>query len=315
MCLYRTGNRSPIPNALMEASEGGKQVTAVVELKARFDEEKNIEWAERLEESGVHVVYGLMGLKTHCKVALVVRREKHGLQSYVHLATGNYNPATSGAYTDLGLLTANAEIGDDVSDLFNFLTGFSGQKDYNRLMVAPVNLRERMLALIKRETDYARNGRPARIAAKINRLTDYDIIEALYNASQAGVGIDLIVRGVCILRPGVPGLSETIHVRSIVGRFLEHSRVYYFANGGNEEVYTGSADWMARNLNRRVEVVVPVLDSQLKSYLKDVLLAACLRDTVKARILRPDGTYERAQVAAGQEKFNSQLHFEGSPPA
>ncbi|HEX8495530.1 MAG TPA: polyphosphate kinase 1 [Pyrinomonadaceae bacterium] len=312
MCLYRTGHHSPIPQALIEASEVGKQVTAVVEIKARFDEERNIEWARRLEQSGVHVVYGLIGLKTHCKVALVVRREKQGLQTYVHVATGNYNPTTSRVYTDLGLLTADAEIGDDATDLFNFLTGFSRQKEYSKLLVAPVNLRERMLALIERETEHAREGRPARIAAKTNRLTDFDIIEALYKASQAGVKVDLIVRGGCMLRPGVPGLSENIHVRSIVGRFLEHSRIFYFANGGDEDVYIGSADWMARNLDRRVEVVTPVLDPQLKRYLKDVVLATYLRDNVKARVLQPDGTYERVQVAPGEERFNSQLHFEGS---
>jgi polyphosphate kinase len=312
MCLYRTGHRSPIPQALMEASESGKQVTAVVEIKARFDEENNIEWAKRLEQSGVHVVYGLMGLKTHCKVALVVRREKHGLQTYVHVATGNYNPTTSRVYTDLGLFTADPEIGDDATDLFNFLTGFSRQKEYSRLLVAPVNLRERMLWLIERETNHARAGRPARIAAKINRLTDFEIIEALYRASQARVQVDLIVRGACMLRPGLAGLSETIHVRSIVGRFLEHSRIFYFQNGGDDEVYTGSADWMARNLDRRVEVVAPILDPHLKRYLKEVVLDAYLRDNVKAQVLNSDGTYAPAERAPGEESFNSQLHFEGS---
>ncbi|MBD0373653.1 MAG: polyphosphate kinase 1 [Pyrinomonadaceae bacterium] len=311
ICLYRTGNRSPIPRALIEASEAGKQVTAVVEIKARFDEENNIEWAKRLEESGVHVVYGLLGLKTHCKVALVVRREKQGLQTYVHVATGNYNPTTSRVYTDIGILTADPEIGDDATDLFNFLTGFSRQKEYSRLLVAPVNLRERMLALIERETNHAREGRPARIIAKVNRLTDFGIIEALYTASQAGVKIDLIVRGACMLRPGLSGLSETIHVRSVVGQFLEHSRLFYFRNGGDEEVYTGSADWMERNLDRRVEVITPVLDPRLKKYLKDVVLAAYLRDNVKAQVLQADGTYERARPTPGEERFNSQLFFEG----
>ena len=312
MCLYRTGHKSPIPQALMEASERGKQVTAVVEIKARFDEQNNIEWAKRLAESGVHVIYGVVGLKTHAKVALVVRREAHGLQTYTHVATGNYNPTTSRVYTDLGLLTADPEIGDDATDLFNFLTGFSRQKEYSRLLVAPVNLRERMLALIERETEHARAGRPAHIVAKGNRLTDLEIIEALYRASQAGVKIDLIVRGACMLRPGLPGLSETVHVRSVVGRFLEHSRIFYFMNAGDEEVYTGSADWMARNLDRRVEVVTPVLDPQLKRHLKDVVLAAYLRDNVKARVLNADGVYERVPVAPGAELFNSQLHFEGS---
>ena len=317
ICLYRTGKNSPIPQALIEASERGKQVTAVVEIKARFDEENNIEWAKRLAESGVHVVYGLVGLKTHSKVALVVRREEKGLQTYTHVATGNYNPTTSKVYTDLGVLTSNAEIGDDATDLFNFLTGFSMQKEYSQLMVAPLNLRDRMLALIERETAHAEKGRPARIAAKVNRLTDLDIIDALYRASQAGVKIDLIVRGACMLRPGVPGLSETVHVRSIVGRFLEHSRIFYFRNGGDEAVYIGSADWMTRNLDRRVEVVVPVLDSRLKAYLKDTVLAAYLRDNVKSRVLTADGIYEPPPMLAGEEPFNSQIYFEGgnSSPA
>ena len=311
MCLYRTGQNSPIPRALMEASDRGKQVTAVVEIKARFDEEHNIEWAKRLAESGVHVVYGVVGLKTHSKVALVVRREAHGLQTYTHISTGNYNPTTSRVYTDLGILTSDSAIGDDASDVFNFLTGFSIQKEYSRLMVAPLNLRQRMTNLIKRETAHALAGRPAHIAAKINRLTDLNIIEALYEASQAGVKIDLIVRGACMLRPGEPGLSQTIHVRSIVGPFLEHSRIFYFANGGDEEVYIGSADWMARNLDRRVEVVTPVLDPQLKKYLKDTVIAAYLRDNVKARVMNPDGSYVRPPIGSGEESFNSQLFFEG----
>src|ERR1700752_1166152 len=317
MCLYRTGKKSPIPQSLIEASERGKQVTAVVEIKARFDEEHNIEWAKRLGESGVHVVYGLMGLKTHSKVALVVRREAHGLQPYTHIAPGNYNPTTSRLYTDLGLLTSDSVIGDDASDVFNFLTGFSIQKEYSRLMVAPLNLRNRMMALIKRETEHALAGRPAHNSAKINRLTDLNIIEALYEASQAGVKIDLIVRGACMIRPGEPGLSQTINVRSVVGRFLEHSRIFYFANGGEEEVYIGSADWMARNLDRRVEVVAPVLDPQAKAYLKEVVLPAYLRDNVKARVMNFDGTYQNPAMADDEEPFNSQLFFEGpnSSPA
>src|ERR1051325_4738450 len=286
MCLYRTGKKSPIPQALIEASERGKQVTAVVEIKARFDEEHNIEWAKRLSESGVHVVYGLVGLKTHSKVTLVVRREQHGLQTYTHIATGNYNPTTARLYTDLGLLTSDSMIGDDATDLFNFLTGFSMQKEFSRLMVAPLSLRRRMMKLIKRETEHALAGRAAHIAVKINRLTDLPIIEALYEASQAGVKIDLIVRGACMIRPGEPGLSQTINVRSVVGRFLEHSRIFYFANGGDEELYIGSADWMARNLDRRVEGVTPVTDPQLKKYLKDTVLAAYLRDNVKARVMK-----------------------------
>lgn len=312
MCLYRTGQKSPIPKALIEASEQGKQVTALVELKARFDEEANIGWAKKLEEAGVHVVYGVLGLKTHCKVALVVRREGEGLRRYVHIATGNYNPVTSGVYTDFGLLTADEEIGEDASDLFNFLTGFSRQKEYLKLLVAPANLRERMLALIYRERDNQLAGRPARIAAKVNRVADAEVIRALYEASQAGVPIDLVVRGVCMLKPGVPGLSETIKVRSIVGRLLEHSRIFHFANGGEDEIYIGSADWMTRNLDRRVEVVAPVTDPHLRRYLKDVALAAYLRDNVNARELRPDGSYARVRAAPGEEPFDSQTHFEGS---
>src|SRR5712671_1038268 len=308
ICLYRTGANSPIPKSLIEASERGKQVTAVVEIKARFDEANNMEWAQRLSQSGVHVVYGHVNLKTHGKLTLVVRREDHGLQTYVHIATGNYNPTTSKIYTDLGLLTTDPKIGDDATDVFNFLTGFSMQKEYSRLMVAPVNLRERMLALIERETAHAIAGRAARITAKVNRLTDLEIIEALYRASQAGVAIDLIVRGSCMLRPGVPGLSETVRVRSIVGRFLEHSRIFYFANGGDEEVYIGSADWMTRNLDRRVEVVTPVLDPQLRKYLQHTVLAAYLRDNVQARILNAEGVYQRPEISAGEKPFNSQTY-------
>ncbi len=311
ICLYRTGQNSPIPKALIEASERGKQVTAVVEIKARFDEANNIEWADRLAESGIHVVYGHVGLKTHGKLALVVRREDHGLQTYVHIATGNYNPSTSKLYTDFGLLTTDPDIGDDATDIFNYLTGFSMQKEFTRLMVAPLNLRERMVALIERETAHAIAGRAARITAKVNRLTDLEIIESLYRASQAGVEIDLIVRGACMVRPGVAGLSQTIKVRSIVGRFLEHSRIFYFANGGEEEVYIGSADWMTRNLNRRVEVVAPVLDAQLRKFLKDTVLAAYLRDNVQARILNAEGTYDLPEVGPGEELFNSQTFFEG----
>ena len=312
MCLYRTGKNSPIPQALIEASERGKQVTAVVEIKARFDEENNIEWAARLAQSGVHVVYGLVDLKTHSKVTLVVRREAEGLQTYTHIATGNYNPTTSKLYTDLGLLTSDPLIGDDATDLFNFLTGFSMQKEYSRLMVAPVNLRRRMMELIERETEHARAGQPAQIMAKVNRLTDLNIIEALYRASEAGVKIHLIVRGACMIRPGVPGLSETIAVRSVVGRFLEHSRIFYFLNGGDEELYIGSADWMTRNLDRRVEVVAPVLDPQLKKYLKETVLSAYLRDNVKARVMNAEGKYEPPQRGISDEPFHSQTYFEGA---
>ncbi len=313
ICLYRTGQNSPIPESLIEAVHQGKQATALVELKARFDEENNIEWAKRLEESGVHVVYGIIGLKTHCKVALVVRREGEAIRRYVHVATGNYNPVTANFYTDLGLLTADEEIGADATDLFNFLTGFSRQKEYRKMLVSPVALREKTVGLIRREAEHAKAGRPARIVVKINRLADTRVIAALYEASQAGVPIDLIVRGICMLKPGVEGLSENVRVRSIVGRFLEHSRAYYFQNGGEEELYTGSADWMPRNFDRRVETIAPVQDERLKKYLKDVLLDAYLRDNVKARVLGPDGRYRPVPVEEGAERFNSQLYFIDAP--
>jgi polyphosphate kinase len=313
ICLYRAGQDSPIVQSLMEASARGKQVAVLVELKARFDEENNIEWAQRLERAGVHVVYGVLGLKTHCKVALIVRREGNHLRRYVHLATGNYNPTTSRAYTDLGLLTADKKLGADATDLFNFLTGCSLQTKYRRLLVAPVNLRERMIEFIEREAAHRRAGRPARIIVKINSLTDVQVVRALYAASQAGVEIDLIVRGTCTLRPGVAGVSETIRVRSVVGRFLEHSRAFYFENGGDEEVYIGSADWMSRNLDRRVEVVVPVDDADIKRALRDEILDAYLRDNVKARLLQPDGSYARARPADGEEPFSAQEFFQRLP--
>jgi polyphosphate kinase len=243
---------------------------------------------------------------------LVIRNEGADLRQYVHIATGNYNPVTSGFYTDIGLFTVDEEIGADAVEIFNYLTGFSRQKEYRRLLVSPVSMRERMLALIKRETAHAREGRPARIIVKINRLADPKIIYALYEASQAGVQTDLIVRSICLLRPGVRSLSENISVRSIVGRFLEHSRIFYFANGGDDDVYVGSADWMPRNFDRRVEVVAPVQDSRLSRYLKDVVLAAYLRDNVKARRLLPDGSYERLRPAPGEAVFNSQTYFIGS---
>jgi polyphosphate kinase len=314
ICLYRTGAQSEIAEVLRQAGEMGKQVTALIELKARFDEENNIEWAQRLERAGVHVVYGLMGLKTHCKLTLVVRREGQALRRYVHIATGNYNPTSSSTYTDFGLLTADEQTGEDATEFFNFLTGHSKQTEYRKLMVSPVNLREGLTQLIERETAHAKTGRPARIVAKLNRLADKQIIESLYEASQAGVSIDLVIRGVCMLRPGVPGLSENIRVRSIVGRFLEHSRVLYFLNDGAEEVYMGSADWMVRNLNRRVEVVTPVEDPRLKKYLKEDVLDVYLRDNTNARELQPDGSYERVRVAEGSEPFDSQIYFEGIDP-
>ena len=313
ICLYRTGRNSPVVQALIEASQQGKQVAALVELKARFDEESNIEWARRLEEAGVHVIYGMIGLKTHCKLALVARREGQSLRRYVHLATGNYNPTTSKVYTDLGVLTADEEIAEDATNLFNYLTGFSRFAKYHCLLVAPVNLRERLKVLIEHEAAHARKRRAGRIIAKINSLTDIDIIRALYAASQAGVSIDLIVRGVCILRPGLPGISENIRVRSIVGRFLEHSRVFYFANNGNEELFIGSADWMYRNLNRRVEVLTPIKDQRLKAHLRDVVLGSYLKDNVNARCLEADGSYVRVKTTDGEKRFDSQLNLATVP--
>jgi len=313
ICLYRTGKDSPIVDSLMRASRLGKQVTALVELKARFDEENNIEWARRLENEGVHVVYGISSLKTHSKVMLVIRREKEKLVRYVHLATGNYNPTTSKIYTDLGLLTTDEEIGADATNLFNFLTGYSQQTKYHQLLVAPLNLRERMSQMIRRERKNKLEGKPARIIAKFNSLTDIELIKDLYEASRAGVEIDLIVRGICVLRPGIKGLSENIHVRAVIGRFLEHSRVFYFANGGaeaDEEVYIGSADWMMRNLDRRIEVAVPIRDEHIKRYIKDTFLDAYLRDTSNVRILKPDGTHRRPSVSPA-EQFDSQMFFVG----
>ncbi len=295
ICLYRTGKDSPIVASLVRASRLGKQVTALVELKARFDEENNIEWARRLENEGVHVVYGISTLKTHSKVLLVVRREKDKLVRYVHLATGNYNPFTSRIYTDLALLTADEEIAEDASSLFNFLTGYSQQDKYKRLLVAPLNLRERLLELIRRESRNKVAGKPARVVMKANSITDDQLIRELYSASQAGVEIDLIIRGICTLRPGVKGLSENIRVRSVIGRFLEHSRIYYFANGGdeNDEMFIGSADLMHRSFDRRVEVLTPVIDIEIKAYLRDGLLPAYLKDQVNAHTLLPDGTYKK----------------------
>jgi polyphosphate kinase len=310
ICLYRTGPDSPIPPALIRASEQGKQVTVLIELKARFDEEHNIEWARKLDRAGVHVVYGVLGLKTHGKLTLVVRREGDSLRRYVHIASGNYNPTTSCTYTDLGMFSADDAIGRDATELFNYLTGFSRQVEYRKLMVAPINLRDRLNALFDREIQHKQEGRPARIIAKFNRLADLQIVNKLYEVSKAGVEVDLIVRGICMLRPGIPGLSDNITVRSVVGRFLEHSRVFYFANGGEEEIYIGSADWMARNLKHRIEVVVPVTEPGAKDYLKNVLLDAYLRDNSKARELQPDGSYALIPRASN-ESFDSQAYFIG----
>ncbi|HEY7193426.1 MAG TPA: polyphosphate kinase 1 [Gemmatimonadales bacterium] len=305
--LYRTSGASPIISALARAAQNGKQVTALVELKARFDEENNIVWARELEQAGVHVVYGIVGLKTHCKAALVVRREKGGLRRYVHLSTGNYNPTTARIYTDLGLFTANPDFGEDVSEMFNLLTGYSQRRRWRKLVVAPVEMRERVIALIERERGHAEAGKPARIIVKMNALVEVSVIDALYRASQAGVEIDLIIRGICCLRAGLPGVSERIRVTSIVDRFLEHSRVFYFANAGNPEVFLGSADWMPRNFFRRIEVMFPVEDAQLKARICDAILPTILVDNVKARVQNPDGSYRRATPTEGQPAVRSQV--------
>lgn len=305
MTLYRVGRNSPVVKALLEAIAQNKQVAVLVELKARFDEESNIEWARALESEGAHVVYGLVGLKIHAKVAMVVRREGEAIQRYVHLATGNYNVTTARLYTDLGLLTCDEQIGRDVTDLFNYLTGYSAKTDYRKLFVAPVNLAQHLAALIEREIEHARGGAPARLIFKMNSLVDAKMIRLLYEASRAGVQVDLLVRGVCCLRPGLEGVSDRIRVISIVGRFLEHSRIYYFHNAGREEVYLGSADLMPRNLYRRVEVLFPVEDAAHVQYLRDNVLATYLADTEKARLMAPDGTYTRAQTE-NSTSMNSQ---------
>lgn len=295
--LYRTSGDSPIARALSRAVENGKQVAVLVEIKARLDEANNIAWARKMEESGVHVVYGLIGLKTHAKVALVVRREGNGIRRYVHLGTGNYNPHTARLYTDLSLFTSRTEMADDVSALFNMLTGYAVAPQWKRLAVAPMGLQEKVLALIQREADKARRGEPSRIVAKMNSLVDPTVIRALYAASQAGVEIDLLVRGICCLRPGVPGVSERIRVTSVVDRFLEHSRVFAFGAGSQTEVWMSSADWMPRNFLRRIEVMFPVEDPAIRQRLLDEVLGVALGDNVKARRLGVDGTY----VPVGRE--------------
>jgi len=281
----------------------------LVELKARFDEERNIEWARALESEGVHVVYGLLGLKTHSKVALVVRREGDGIRRYTHLSTGNYNAVTAQQYTDLGLLTCDDGIGADVTDLFNYLTGYSAKTDYGKLAVAPINLRETIEGLIEREIEHQKAGRRGHIVMKMNALVDRRMIRRLYRASQAGVAIDLLVRGMCSLTPGIPGVSETIRVTSIVGRFLEHSRVFSFRNGGDEAVYLGSADLMPRNLNGRVEVLFPVTDPSLVKVVRDDILGAYLTDTVKTRVMNANGTYSRIARDADTPALNAQSWF------
>ncbi len=310
--LYRVGHNSPVVQALLEACERGKQVAVLVELKARFDEENNIEWARMLEHAGVHVVYGQVDLKTHAKVALVVRREGAKLRRYVHLGTGNYNAATARGYEDYGLLTSRPEIGEDVSMLFNTLTGFARGVSYRKLLVAPTSLRTGLMERIEREIVRHEQTGAGRMIFKTNALVDADFIQALYRASQAGVRIDLLVRGICCLRPGIPGLSENIRVRSLVGRFLEHSRIYYFANGGEpgkEEVLMGSADLMPRNLDHRVEVLFPLEDPRLRAQIIEVALPVYLRDTENTRILAEDGSYQHAKPAPGEEPFDVQMWF------
>jgi polyphosphate kinase len=306
ICLYRVGRNSPIVQALLDAIEEEKQVAALVELKARFDEESNIEWARALEAEGVHVVYGLIGLKIHCKAAMVVRREGDRIARYVHLSTGNYNAVTAHLYTDIGMFTANEEIADDLTHLFNYLTGYSAKADYKRLLVSPVNLRSRLEAMIEREIEHQVKGRKARLIFKTNALVDPEIIQQLYRASQAGLRVQLLVRGMCSLRPGIPGISENIEVTSIVGRFLEHSRIYYFLNGGDEEVYMGSADLMQRNLDHRVEILFPLSDPKLIQRIRDDKLAVYLADTVKARRMLPDGSYARKKTPSGKRPVNAQ---------
>lgn len=304
--LYRVGRNSPVVAELLEAMERGKQVTVMVELKARFDEESNIEWARALEKEGVHVVYGLVGLKIHSKVAMVVRREGEVIRRYVHLSTGNYNAITSHFYTDIGFFTCDPDIGADVTDLFNYLTGYSAKSDYRRLLVAPVTLRNELEEMIRREIGHALAGREGHLIFKMNSLVDTRIIRLLYEASWAGVKVDLVVRGICCLRPNLPGVSENIHVRSIVGRFLEHSRIYYFRNGGSEEVFAGSADLMPRNIQRRVEVLFPVTGANFIRQLRDRILGSYLADNTKARMMQADGGYRRVRPEPGQKPSSAQ---------
>lgn len=307
--LYRTSGDSPIVRALMNAAEEGKHVTALVELKARFDEEANVGWARQMERAGVHVVYGFLDLKTHSKVSLVVRQEEGGLRRYVHLGTGNYNPTTARIYTDMGLFTADPKIAEDVSALFNLLTGYSQGHSWNKLVVAPNDLHRRTIQLIEEQTRLAEAGKPARIFAKLNALVDRRTIEALYRASEAGVPIDLVVRGICCLRPQIEGLSENVHVTSIVDRFLEHSRILVFGPNEDAKVFLSSADWMPRNFYRRVEVMFPVESEPLKNRILHEIVPAFLKDNVKARVLRPDGTYERVKPAAGEPAYRCQEEF------
>lgn len=307
--LYRTSGDSPITRALMEAAEAGKHVTALVELKARFDEANNVSWARRLERAGVHVVFGFLDLKTHCKVSLVVRNERDGLKRYVHLGTGNYNPATATLYTDLGLFTADGDIAEDATALFNLLTGYSQGHAWRKLVVAPNDLHRRTLELIATQAERAQAGKSARVFAKVNSLADHRVIEALYRASQAGVSIDIVARGICCLRPGVPGLSENIRVRSIVDRYLEHSRIYAFGEGKNTEVYLASSDWMPRNFFRRVEVMFPVLAPALKQRILEAIVPMYLADNTRARELHADGSFQLLRPRRGAEPVRAQVRF------
>lgn len=306
--LYRVSGNSPIIASLAEAAERGKQVTVLVELKARFDEENNIIWAKKLEKAGCHVIYGLMGLKTHCKITLVVRREEDGIRRYVHLGTGNYNDSTAKLYTDLGLLTCSNQIGEDATAVFNMISGYSEPIRWNKLSLAPLWLRNKFIKLIDREIEYAGKGEYAHIVAKMNSLCDRQIIEKLYEASCSGVKIELIVRGICCLKPGVPKLSENISVRSIVGNFLEHARIFFFENGGSSEIYMGSADWMPRNLDKRVEILFPVEDEKLKAKVKHILDVQ-LADNEKAHVMKPNGTYEKIDKRGRREIINAQEIF------
>jgi polyphosphate kinase len=307
--LYRVGANAPVVEALLEAAERGKQVAVLVELKARFDEESNIGWARALEEVGVHVVYGLVGLKTHCKVTMVVRQEGAGIRRYLHLATGNYNALTSRIYEDIGIFTCDESMGADTTDLFNYLTGYSTKQEYRKLLVAPVSLRKKLGKMILREIEHARQGRKARLIFKANSLVDPQMIQLLYQASQAGVQVDLLVRGMCCLRPGIKGVSENIRVISIVGRYLEHSRLFYFHNDGKEDIYLGSADLMTRNLDHRVEVVFPVESKDHIHYLRQHVLETYLKDNTRARILQPDGRYIRLAPEAGKDVVDVQEKF------
>jgi polyphosphate kinase len=304
--LYRVGPDSPVVDALLDASERGKQVAVLVELKARFDEQSNIGWARMLEQAGVHVVYGLVGLKTHCKVCMVVRQEGDRIRRYVHLATGNYNSLTATVYEDIGMFTCDEAIGADATDLFNYLTGYSTQLDYRKLLVAPINLQQKLESLIEREIQHAKKGASARLILKVNSLTDPEIIRLLYQASQAGVKVDLLVRGMCGLRPGIKGLSDNVRVLSVLGRYLEHSRIFYFRNGGKEIVYLGSADLMQRNLRHRVEVTFPVERPELVRYLRDVVLQSYFKDHTQTRLMRADGTYKRLQPKEGGKELGVQ---------